>query len=296
MSSAGLASGTATPGSQQVLQLPVGAGALWATVHRPPAEPHCGVLLAAPFASEKVKAHRTLRALALDLAARGFLVLRFDHRGEGDGSGDFAQHAVDDRLADLRAAVAWLRQQPGLRAWAGVGLRVGATLLAAAARPLPGSAADAAFPCRALSLLAPVPDLGRHLLDMLRANLVEQGERHGRVLRDRDALVAAMRSGEEVPVDGFPFTAALLDQAAPLRLAELLADQPAAVQILDLDRGQRPVAAALAGLGRQACVRDLGLVTCSSRFWLDFRYHRPHEAALFARCGDFLTEQLGDVA
>lgn len=289
--------------------LPVGGSHLWVVLHHPACgEPQGGVIVCSPFGPEKVKAHRTLVALARTLAARGLAVARFDHRGEGDAGGDFADFDFQDRLDDVDAVTALLGERFGIDRPAGVGLRLGATILAEAMarrrelRAPAGPDAAAGAPGRdghappPLVLWAPLISPAGYLRDMLRANVLEQGMRHGRVLRDRESLLAGLAGGETVVVDGFPLRWRLFEQAEQLELGralDRLGPPPVPVMLVDIARGvqRRPVAAELAALAERtgAVARSVPSRSC---FWQDFRFHRPQEPELFASTCSFLEEWL----
>ena len=59
-----------------------------------------------------VKGYAPFREVADTLARRGIAVLRYDDRGFGQSTGSFAASTSLDFAADVRAAVAWLRQRP----------------------------------------------------------------------------------------------------------------------------------------------------------------------------------------
>lgn len=63
---------------------------------------------------ETVFGHKPFRVLSEALAARGIAVLRYDDRGVGASTGDFASATLHDFADDARAAAAWLRMQPGI--------------------------------------------------------------------------------------------------------------------------------------------------------------------------------------
>lgn len=112
-----------------------------------------GVVILGAFGYEDLCSRATLLALADGLAAAGLPTLRLDRRGTGD-SADLPLGA--DRLAawiaDVHAAVDWLRRATGVSEVAVVGLRLGALIATAAA--LAGDGIDR------LVLLAP-PTSGR---------------------------------------------------------------------------------------------------------------------------------------
>lgn len=87
-----------------------------------------GVLLLPPIGYEYWTTHRSLRALAEDLAQAGHRVLRLDYTGTGDATGNQWDAGLLARWqADIRASVQALREQ-GATSITLIGLRVGATL------------------------------------------------------------------------------------------------------------------------------------------------------------------------
>jgi pimeloyl-ACP methyl ester carboxylesterase len=61
---------------------------------------------------ETIAGQRPFAVLAEQLSARGFIVLRYDDRGVGASSGDFAAATLHDFASDAAAAFAFLRAQP----------------------------------------------------------------------------------------------------------------------------------------------------------------------------------------
>ncbi|MEP7383730.1 MAG: alpha/beta hydrolase [Gemmatimonadota bacterium] len=59
-----------------------------------------------------VKGYRPMRQVADTLSRHGIAVLRLDDRGTGSSKGDFAAATSADFAADVRAALAYLRQRP----------------------------------------------------------------------------------------------------------------------------------------------------------------------------------------
>jgi pimeloyl-ACP methyl ester carboxylesterase len=92
-----------------------------------------GVLISPPIGREARLARRALRTLAFNLAIDGYVTLRFDHFATGDSSGSFDEddfdtvwlHSIDQGVALLRSL--------GVSSVSAVGMRMGATILGAAA-------------------------------------------------------------------------------------------------------------------------------------------------------------------
>ena len=96
-----------------------------------------GIVLCQPMGHEYIRAHRTFRQLAVQLADAGFPVMRFDYFGCGDSTGNGADGTLPRWVADVHAAIDELRDTAGVNTVSLVGLRLGASiaLLAAASRP-----------------------------------------------------------------------------------------------------------------------------------------------------------------
>ncbi len=72
--------------------------------HRPDVPLKGAALLCSPLFHEYYKAHAWLRQTALDLAAEGWFVTRFDFSGHGDSPVVPDKVAVNGRIDDVRAA------------------------------------------------------------------------------------------------------------------------------------------------------------------------------------------------
>lgn len=87
------------------------------TLYRPAAEPsqHPAVVLIHGSGPQDRNGYASLMALyAEHLARRGFVVLSFDKRGTGQSRGDLPSAGFDQLGGDVRAALAFLRAQPGV--------------------------------------------------------------------------------------------------------------------------------------------------------------------------------------
>jgi alpha/beta superfamily hydrolase len=107
-------------------------------LHHPPtgAERRTAVVVCPPFGQEQMRAHRSLRELAVRLGAAGFHTLRFDLSGTGDSAGEGEDARLERWVADVRVAADEMRELAQAPRVALAGLRLGATLavLAAAGR------------------------------------------------------------------------------------------------------------------------------------------------------------------
>jgi len=103
---------------------------LFAWLHRPVQQKYENpVVICSPVGFEYIRAHRTIRRLAENLSAVGFIVLRFDYHGCGDSIGSDRD---DDRVAmwleSIASVVQFARELSKCDAVNLIGLRMGATL------------------------------------------------------------------------------------------------------------------------------------------------------------------------
>jgi pimeloyl-ACP methyl ester carboxylesterase len=87
-----------------------------------------GVVLCQPLGHEYIRAHRTFRQLAAQLARAGFPVLRFDYFGCGDSAGVGEEGSVVRWQSDINSAIDELKDTSGVSSVAVIGLRLGASL------------------------------------------------------------------------------------------------------------------------------------------------------------------------
>ena len=242
--------------------LPLGEERLFAFLHRPQGPCRGGAVLCAPLGEEKLWSHRVFVGFARELAARGYAVLRFDHRGEGDSDRPFERSDCGTRVADVRAAIDELKRQvAGLERVTLVGLRFGATVAAAAA----AGRSDV----ERLVLWDPVVDGADYMQAVLRSNLMAQMAIHHKVLESREQLIERLDRGDTVNVEGYALAAPLFREASALRLAELLAADARpclVVSITPRAAPPRPDLAALAAGGRAELVAAV-----EEAFWKEIK-------------------------
>ena len=92
-----------------------------------------GVVCAPPIGREARAARRAMRSLTTSLAAQGFVTLRFDYDGTGDSGGGFDDIGRDRLWVDSVAEATGYLRSLGLESVSAVGMRLGATLIGAAA-------------------------------------------------------------------------------------------------------------------------------------------------------------------
>ncbi len=167
---------------------------LFGVFHEAEGAPRLPMVFCHPFGEEKLWTHRVFVTFARALARRGHPVLRFDHRGNGDSSGAFADSSISTALEDIAVAVETIRSRTPAPAVGLLGLRLGATLAAAAGRRARRSC---------LVLWSPIVEGARYVQDLLRINLTTQMAVYREVRQDRAALVEAMKPGQTANVDGY---------------------------------------------------------------------------------------------
>lgn len=117
----GAADGSPEPAPYEVREVAFDAGEvrLAGTLTVPEGDgPHPAVILVTGSGpqdrDEQLFGFRPFRVLADALTRAGIAALRYDERGVGASSGDYAAATLHDFAADARAAVDWLRGQPGI--------------------------------------------------------------------------------------------------------------------------------------------------------------------------------------
>jgi pimeloyl-ACP methyl ester carboxylesterase len=146
-----------------------------------PGEGTRGVVLCNAFGHESVWSHKGIRRLAAGLSARGIPALRFDYLGTGDSVGvDGASDQLETCVADVCAAIAWLKRETGVTHVTLCGLRLGAAFALLAARRLPVDE---------LVLLAPVVSGRSYVreLSVIRKTWLEQLAAPVRAIQKEDA-------------------------------------------------------------------------------------------------------------
>jgi pimeloyl-ACP methyl ester carboxylesterase len=90
--------------------------------------PPRALVLCNSWGPEYINSHRTVRQAAIQLAAAGFHVLRFDYFGTGDSAGDLTDANVAMWEDDIRTALHEVMAMSGAARVGLVGLRFGAVL------------------------------------------------------------------------------------------------------------------------------------------------------------------------
>lgn len=184
---------------------------LCATLHRPDAHTHAGILLCPPLFEERKSAGRALAEAAGTLCSRGCTVLRFDYSGCGDSSGDLDSFTIRDWFADIACAQNFLKEHLHGPPSGIAGLRLGASL---AALHLAGGG-QSAF----LILWEPVIDGNTYIRQELRRSLTREMVTFGKNRRSSADLIADLEHGKSVDLDGYSLSPALYADFCGLNLA-----------------------------------------------------------------------------
>lgn len=185
---------------------------LFGILHRPAisAARGQGFVFCHPCFEEKLWAHRVFVSMARELTERGYHVLRFDYMGHGDSDGDFEESTIRSRLSDLDCAIRMLRLEIGNDSGVGLlGLRFGALLAGLHAENDPKIAR--------LVLWDPITDGAQYMQEILLSNLATQSAVHQQIRFTRDDLVAQMRSGDTVNIEGYELSHELYEETTRLQ-------------------------------------------------------------------------------
>jgi pimeloyl-ACP methyl ester carboxylesterase len=191
---------------------------LYAMLHRA-ARPEARVLLVGPFASERQFAYHAWARWARYLAARGIEVLRFDHRGTGESTGDFESASFEQWCADTQALADWLaRQSPELPLLIH-GVELGAVL---AGRCFSGGAGDA------LLLWSPPANANQAMRAVLRRwagmeQLYESPENR----KSASEYIRELESGSSIEVHGYVWRSSLWRESFTFGIPDGMRDEVA---------------------------------------------------------------------
>lgn len=247
---------------------------LFGILHRPAAAVARGqgFVFCHPCFEEKLWAHRVFVSLARELAERGYHVLRFDYMGHGDSDGDFVQSTIRSRLSDIACAVALLRQEIGHDAGIGcLGLRLGATLAAVHA--------ESDTKINRLVLWDPITDGAPYMQEVLLSNLATQSAVHKQIRFTRDDLVAQMRSGTAVNIEGYELSYEFYTETTGLQISDAR-KYAGPCLITQIGRSNQKPKKNLEALKSAYPRADL-VLSVEEPFWKEIKTFYPRAANLF---------------
>jgi exosortase A-associated hydrolase 2 len=246
-----------------------------------------GLVFCPALAEEAGLTQRVCVDFARFLSERGYHVLRFDHRGNGDSEGDFEDATPDTWIADIRRAIAVLRERASVRVGL-LGLRVGATLAALAAAEEPD--------VEPLILWEPVVELREYLAKFLRMQVMMDNVSAGKVVTTQDQLSDDIRQGRSVDVMGYRLSPRCVRELHDIELVESIGGTRAPTLLVTISRRSRRRKDIDALLHtRQQRGRTVEYLQISEQpFWLspadgwqELRAWRGHDE-LFRRTADWL--------
>lgn len=249
-----------------------GSHALFGVLHEPTAAGSSGFVFCHPFGEEKLWSHRVYVSFARALAANGHPVLRFDYMGNGDSDGAFRESSLTTAIDDVHAAIRELRRRTNAPAVSLLGLRLGGTIASLVAE-------DTADLDR-LVLWSPVVDGARYMQELLRINLTTQLAVYREIQRDREELVAALRTGETVNVDGYEMALPMYEQVSSVKLAEAPKRCKGPCLIVQIDRQPGRAAPELTALAERYQNATVAFVQ-EEPFWKEIARFYEQAPSLF---------------
>lgn len=236
---------------------------IFAGIHRPAQSATRAVVMLHPLGEEKLWSHRVFVSFARDLAAAGFVVLRFDFRGEGDSDLDFQETDLETRIQDACLAADAVRElNPSVEDLTFVGLRLGANVAVAAA----ARRSDVGN----LMLWDPIIDGAAYMQTLLRLNLMYQMKIHRRVIEDREMLAKRLAAGGTVNIEGYELAEPLFRQVSEFKLQRVLPEFAGETLVAQINQGDAPVRPELAALS-EGNLRCRVEVVQEEPFWREIK-------------------------
>ncbi|MBM4340829.1 MAG: hypothetical protein FJ110_14965 [Deltaproteobacteria bacterium] len=240
-----------------------------------------GFVFCAPFAEEKLWAHRVFVNFARDLTAKGYPVLRFDYMGNGDSEGNFEESTLDTMLSDTRCAINTLREKvSGVESINLLGLRLGATVASLVGENGSG--------IRRLILWEPVIDGSAYIKEILRINLATQTAVYKKILHNTDALIQMMKEGKTVNIEGYEMAWPLYEQIAGIDLNKNGNSCESRVLFVQISRKEGNVSESLKRLKEKYAKSELA-VAVEEPFWKEIKLYYARAENLFRLTHDWLS-------
>lgn len=180
--------------------------------------PPRAVVLCNSWGPDYIYSHRTVRQAAIQLAAVGFHVLRFDYFGTGDSAGELPEASVAMWLDDIRLAMHEVSEMSGVRRVMLIGLRLGAVLAGRVAATDPEKVDQ-------IILWDPIVNGSAYLDELFRDSRSDSEE-----FREPRTRAASVGGGHEL--HGFPLTDVMARDIRNLDLGSVSASLPACCRVL----------------------------------------------------------------
>ena len=197
---------------EEPVLIPNGTDTMVGVLYRPEGRSARGLVVCNPLFEERKSAQRVMVDAARAFAAAGCAVVRFDFRGCGDSSGDFAAFTCADWRADIGVAARFLAEKTGVSNLGLLGLRLGASLAL-------GAAAEIAL-TRFLVLWEPILSGRRYFDQELRRKLVKEMVTFGQNRTTRASLMQDLDAGKPIDLDGYAVTPQLFAGLAAIDLTQ----------------------------------------------------------------------------
>ncbi len=252
---------------------------LFYTSYAPKGSAEIGIVLVSPFAEEKVRTLRIFVSLSRALAKLGMTVLYFDYFGDGDSEGNFEEATFEDRLADIKGAVNFVKENGAVNVGL-LGLRWGATLSALAADMV-----NPAF----LVLWEPIVDTERYFFDHLRSHIASQMLLEGKVIKNREALVEELEKGGMITVEGYNIDGGFFIEARENGLAGREMKYDGQTLIVQIARNTEKIRKDLDGLKEVFASAEIAAVIKEFE-WEKTETWNPAPAGLFNATFEFLAK------
>lgn len=245
---------------------PNGKYRLFGVLHEAKSNPKReGFVFCAPFAEEKLWAHRVMLNFARILADSGYHVLRFDYMGNGDSEGEFEESSFDTMMSDTECAINALRKQiRGVESVNLLGLRFGATVAALVA--------EKSDDINKLVLWEPILNGSSYMREMLRINLSTQTAVYKKILHNTDALVQTMKEGKTVNVDGYEMAWRLYEQIEKIDLLERRNAFDIPALIVQISRKETDASPLFVKLKNRYSICQIA-VSVEEPFWKEIRHY-----------------------
>lgn len=240
-----------------------------------------GFVFCAPFAEEKLWAHRVMLNFARELADEGYAVLRFDYMGNGDSDGKFEESTLETMLSDTQCAIRTLREKViEVDSVNLLGLRLGGAIAAIYASRNKNVSH--------LILWDPIINGAAYMREMLRINLSTQAAVYKKILHNTDALIAMMKDGKTVNVDGYEVAWPLYEQVAEIDLLSRDNNIPCRALIVQISRKDGSVSPAFGKMKEKYLSAEIA-VAVEEPFWKEIRQYYSKAENLYQITMDWLN-------
>lgn len=153
-----------------------------------------GILIVPPVGHERLRCYRECVSLARELARNGYLVLRFDYRGEGESEGKFEESDVETRLEDIASATKELRNRADVTCLYFIGFRLGGVF---------SLIASSRLGCNHVIFIEPIFDIKKYVQNMIRAHIITVKGYFPDIQLKSDAIIKKLQRGDTISIYGF---------------------------------------------------------------------------------------------